>query len=72
MEEDLAEAQLFVETADIKEKELVRLREEYETLKMERDKANNELRVSVGNVRGSNLSASRVGAPDDRKKIRDL
>ena len=40
---------------------------------MERDKANNELRVSIGNVRSSNLANSRVGgAPEDRKKIRDL
>ncbi len=37
----MTEAQLLAETADIKEKEISKLREDYETLKIERDRANN-------------------------------
>ena len=63
----------MIETSDIKEKELMKLREETETIRMERDRANNELRVSVGNPRSSNLATSRIGGgPDDKKKVREL
>lgn len=63
----------MIETSEIKEKELVKLREEMETIRMERDRASNELRVSVGNPRNSNMASSRIGGgPDDKKKIREL
>lgn len=72
LEEDIAEAQVLVETADIKEKELLKLKEDYELLKLERDRTANQLRTSLCNPRGSNVAASRIGLTDDRKRIREL
>lgn len=46
------------------------MKEEMDNLRMERDRVH-DLRTSMGNPR-SGLATSRVGAPDDRKKIRDL
>ena len=71
LEEDVAEAQLGLQTNEIKELEITKLREELELVKMERDRTVNELKNSSANPRFSNLNSSRINPnQDDRKKIR--
>ncbi len=56
----------------MKEKEYFKLKEDYETLKLERDRASNELRTSLVNQKVSNITASRVGGSNELKRIREL
>ena len=57
---------------DLKEKEVLKLREEVDMLRLERDKANNELKNT--NMRSSSaLGGSRLAfGTDEKKRIRDL
>lgn len=72
LEEELAECHLEIETAEARDRELTKTREEVETLRSERDKLSSELR-SIGNTRMSGITASRIGGMgEDKKRVREL
>lgn len=74
LEEELAEAHLEVETAELREKEMGKIRDELEAMRMENNKLSSEMRNSVSNTRMSGIVSSRIGglASEDKKRMREL
>jgi chromosome segregation ATPase len=74
LEEELAECHLEIETAELRERELAKTREELDTLRLEKDKLSVELRNSVSNTRMSGIVSSRIGGlgGEEKKRIREL
>jgi hypothetical protein len=72
LEEELAEAHLEVETAELREKEMGKIREDLESARMENNKLSSEMRNSVSNTRMSGIVSSRIGGlgSDDKKRMR--
>jgi len=62
------------ETVEIKEKEILKLKEDSESIRLERDRLANE--VKGANVRSSNLTNSRLvfgsNNTEDKRRIREL
>jgi hypothetical protein len=74
LEEELAECHLEIETAELREKELAKIREELEGVRMEKDKLAAEMRNSSSNTRMSGIVSSRIGGlgGEEKKRVREL